>query len=142
NISRSETILLYDRLFGEGITDTEINVPFLDILPSDNELAQALARAYNKNIVAKMNYFRPNDPLTRAEAITLLVRTTGLALDASKTSVFHDVKAQSSHRIYINTFAKYLGLKGGNFEPNREITRGELAKILYLFNEKKQKESN
>lgn len=35
NISRSETILLYDRLFKSGESDMEINLPFLDVLPSD-----------------------------------------------------------------------------------------------------------
>lgn len=140
-ISRSETILLYDRLFHKGEANTEINLPFLDILPSD-ELAQALTRAFTQKIVINSHYFRPNDSLTRAEAITLLVRTAAIPLDTSKSSLFKDVKTKSSHAVYINTFAKYLGIKGGNFEPNRDITRGELAKILYLFDQKRQKESN
>lgn len=142
NISRSETILLYDRLFAKGAVDGEINIPFLDILPSDNELAQALTRAIMGAVVAKSEYFRPNDSLTRAEAITLLIRSTSLPLSATKTSLFKDVKAKNSHLVYINTFAEYMGLRGGNFEPDKNITRGELAKILYLFNQKKQKESN
>lgn len=74
-ISRGEAILLYDRLFKNGQTNTEINLPFLDILPSD-ELAQALTRAFAKKIVANNSYFRPDDSLTRAEAITLLIRTS------------------------------------------------------------------
>lgn len=142
NISRSETILLYDRLFASGAVDREIDIPFLDILPSDNELAQALTRAVAGNVVAKSEYFRPNDSLTRAEAITLLVRSASLPLSTSKISLFKDVKAKSTHLVYINTFAEYMGLRGGNFEPDTSITRGELAKILYLFNQKKQKESN
>ena len=124
------------------MSDTEINLPFLDILPSNIELAEALSRAYVSKIVSKAEYFRPNAPLSRAEAITLLVRTSGLELDTAKTSMFKDIKSKNSHLVYINTFGKYLGLKGGNFEPNKDITRGELAKILYIFNEKRQKESN
>lgn len=99
-------------------------------------------RALTKGVVTKGSYFRPNDSLTRAEAITLLVRSSGMELNTSKSSLFRDVKAKSSHMVYINTFAKYLGIKGGDFEPNKDITRGELAKILYAFNERKQKESN
>ncbi len=117
-------------------------MPFVDILPSANELAQALTRATIGGVVAKSKYFRPNDSLTRAEAITLLVRSASLPLSSSKTSLFKDVKAKNSHLVYINTFAEYMGLRGGNFEPDTNITRGELAKILYLFNQKKQKESN
>lgn len=132
---------MYDRLFKSNGVDTEISLPFLDILPSD-ELAQALSRAFTKGIVANAKYFRPNDSLTRAEAITLLVRTSGIVLDTSKSSLFPDVKTKNSHMKYINTFAKYLGLKGQSFEPNKNITRGELAKILYTFDQKKKKESN
>ncbi|NCP76805.1 peptidoglycan DD-metalloendopeptidase family protein [bacterium] len=140
-ITRSETILLYDRLFKNENISTEVNLPFLDILPSD-EIASALTRAFTQGIVAKSNYFRPNDSLTRAEAITLLVRTSGVPLVTLNYSLFKDVKTSNSHMRYINTFAKYLGVTGTNFEPNTDITRGELAKILYLFNQKQQKESN
>ncbi|MDD2891676.1 MAG: peptidoglycan DD-metalloendopeptidase family protein [Candidatus Gracilibacteria bacterium] len=134
-ITRSETILLYDRLFKKENSTIEINLPFIDILPSD-EIAPALTRAFMRGIVAKNNYFRPNDSLTRAEAITLLIRTSGIPLDTSKTSLFDDVKINSSHMVYINTFAKYLGVTGTNFQPNTDITRGELAKILYIFNQR------
>ena len=137
-ISRSETILLYDRLFHADETSSNTSLPFLDILPSD-EVAPALARAFLKKIVSASNYFRPNDSLTRGEAITLLIRTSGITLDTGKYSLFKDVKVGSSHVMYINTFAKYLGITGDNFEPNKDITRGELSKILYLFNEKKTK---
>ena len=98
-----------------------------------------LLRAYSQNIVIKAKYFRSNDSLTRAEAITLLVRTSGIPLSTSFTSLFRDVKTSNTHMVYINTFAQYLGIKGGNFEPNKNITRGELAKILYTFNTKTEK---
>lgn len=140
HVSRSETVLLYDRLFTIGGTGIEVDLPFLDVLPSD-ELTQALTRAFARKIVAKSKYFRPNDSLTRAEAITLLVRTSGIPLDTQKYSLFQDIKTNNSHMVYINTFAKYLGIRGANFEPNKDITRGELAKILYVFDQKKQKES-
>lgn len=137
-ITRSETVLLYDRLFKNGGTDTEIDLPFLDILPSD-ELAQALTRAFTQGIVSKSSYFRPNDPLTRAEAITLLIRTSGIPLETARYTAFQDVKLSNTHRIYINTFAKYLGIRGTSFEPDKNITRGELAKILYMFDQKRKK---
>lgn len=79
-VSRSETILLYDRLFNVGEVNTGVDIPFLDVLPSD-ELTQALTRAFVRKIVVKGKYFRPNDSLTRAEAITLLIRTSEIPLD-------------------------------------------------------------
>jgi len=50
------------------------------------------------------------------------------------------VTLKNSHITYLNTFGTYIGLKGGNFEPSKDITRGELAKILYMFHKKQQKE--
>jgi len=122
-ISRSETILLYDRLFDNTVSIANVKLPFVDVLPS-GELSQALARAFAQKIVANRRYFRPNDSLSRAEAITLLIRTSGIPLATEQYSLFQDVKINNSHRIYINTFAKYLGIKGNNFEPDKSITRG------------------
>lgn len=113
----------------------------MDVLPSD-ELAPALARSFLKKIVISSDRFRPNDSLTRAEAVTLLIRTSGIPLESGTPSLFSDVAMSNSHRTYLHTFAKYMGIKGGAFEPNRDITRGELAKILYLFDQKRKKESN
>lgn len=106
-LSRSEAILLYDRLFKSSEETKDINLPFLDVLPSD-ELGQALSRAFTRKIVVNSKYFRPNDSLTRAEAITLLVRTSGIPPYNIGYSLFKDVKVGNSHRIYINTFAQYL----------------------------------
>lgn len=99
-------------------------------------------RAFKKNIVTSSNYFRPNDSLTRAETITLLMRSSGILIETLQYSLFYDVNINNSHAKYINTFARYLGIPGGNFEPNKSITRGELAKILYVFDQKRRKEGN
>jgi hypothetical protein len=101
-----------------------------------------LAQSVENKIVTSSQYFRPNDSLTRAEATTLLIRFSKIKLNTSESSIFKDVKIVNSHMKYINTFAKYLGIAGGNFEPNKEITRGELAKILFIFETKRKKEGN
>lgn len=120
-ISRSETILLYARIFKLQPLDSAI-WEFNDILPSD-EVAPYLARALQDNIIARADTFRPNDSLTRAEAITLLVRSAKLPLDTVRHTVFQDVKLSHTHRTYINTFASYLRLRGTAFSPDTSITR-------------------
>lgn len=136
-ISRSETILLYARIFKLQPLDSAI-WEFNDILPSD-EVAPYLARALQDNILARADTFRPNDSLTRAEAITLLVRSAKLPVDTAKRTAFQDVKLSHTHRTYINTFANYLRLRGTAFSPDTSITRGELAKILFAFDQKQKK---
>lgn len=136
-ISRSETILLYARIFKlQPINATDLE--FNDILPSD-EVAPYLARALQDSIIARADNFRPNDSLTRAEAITLLVRSAKLPVDTAKRTAFQDVKLSHTHRTYINTFATYLRLRGTTFSPDTPITRGELAKILFAFDQKRKK---
>lgn len=136
-ISRSETILLYARIFKlQPINSPALN--FNDILPSD-EVAPYLTRALQDEIIQKAQRFRPNDSLTRAEAITLLVRSAKLPLDTAKRTAFRDVKLTNTHREYINTFATYLNIRGTNFSPDTSITRGELAKILFVFDQKQKK---
>lgn len=139
-ITRKETILLYARLFDIGPLENAI-WEFSDILPSD-EVYPYLARSVQDKIVAKAYLFRPNAPLSRAEAITLLVRTAKLPLATGKYTAFRDVKLKNTHREYINTFASYLKIRGTNFSPDQAITRGELAKILYTFDQKRKKESD
>ncbi|MDP2103922.1 MAG: S-layer homology domain-containing protein, partial [Candidatus Gracilibacteria bacterium] len=136
-ISRSETILLYARIFKLQPLDSAV-WEFNDILPSD-EVAPYLARALENKIIARANTFRPNDSLTRAEAITLLIRSAKLPLDTIKRTAFQDVKLSHTHRTYINTFATYLNIRGTNFSPDTSITRGELAKILFVFDQKQKR---
>lgn len=85
-------------------------LPFLDTLPSD-EFYGALRRAFVGKIIASNTYFRPYNTLTRAEAITLLVRSTKLIPTQTTKDIFEDVKVGSSHAGSINTFAQYLGIQ-------------------------------
>lgn len=91
-------------------TNSIVTLPFYDVLPSD-EIYTSLEKAFVGNIIVPAKYFRPNDSLSRAEAITLLIRTSGIQLDSGKQSVFGDVKSNNTHMVYLNTFAKYLGIK-------------------------------
>lgn len=136
-LSRGETILLYGRLFGATPLDSA-EWEFSDVLPSD-ELYGYLARAATDGIVTHNRFFRPNDSLTRAEAVSLLVRSAKLTLSSTRKQTFKDVKLSHTHFQAITTLTEYLGIRGANFLPDQPITRGELAKMLYLFNQKYQK---
>ncbi|CDN45446.1 S-layer homology domain-containing protein, partial [Paenibacillus sp. P22] len=82
--------------------------------------------------------FAPNKPLTRAEFITALFRafrldaaeTVGGLSDVKPMRAFSDVKPDSWYAEAVAAAAR-LGITGGtgagNFEPNRVITREEMA---------------
>lgn len=88
--------------------------------------------------------FGPNDPITRAQVVTILHRwgnpTSKDTLDENhyaKTSIMADVPANMYYTAAINA-AYYSGIVTGYgdtglFMPDRNITREELATIIYRF---------
>ncbi len=85
------------------------------------------------------NAFSPDTGMTRAMFATVIgrlyERSYG-ALTASDTHAFTDCNYDSWYGKYIDWCSKnniIEGIGGGHFEPDREITRQEMAAILYRF---------
>lgn len=80
--------------------------------------------------------FRPNNPITRAEAFKIIVNTLHTdALDTVSFPVFDDVPTDVWYASYA-LFAKtesLINFSGNAFEPDRLITRGEVANALYVL---------
>jgi hypothetical protein len=81
--------------------------------------------------------FRPNNPITRAEYITLLMKATGKAA-AINTSYkpFTDVPPiwETWYSEYVNMaeFMNFVdGYEDGSFKPNNYISRAEAVQILF-----------
>ena len=81
-------------------------------------------------------YFRPNDPITRAEAVKILLRLRGITVSTTPmTSEFADVS--EGWMIPYVARAKELGIVSGQrmgtksyFRPRDPMTRQEVAKVL------------
>jgi hypothetical protein len=92
----------------------------------------AIVRLTNQGILSGYEdyTFRPDRALTRAEAIAMLVRVTGVK--ATGSTPFADISghwasdaiARAYHAGWIN------GVSDNRFDPDSPITRGEMAKIL------------
>lgn len=98
-----------------------------------NAIAHSVARGYFKG--EGEGRFAPNRAITRAEFVTILGRKAGIAPSGASTA-FRDVKAGAYYAPYV-AWAESKGIvKGtgnGKFEPNRTITREEMAVILDKF---------
>ena len=102
-------------------------------------IAHSVARGYFKG--EGEGRFAPNRAITRAEFVTILGRKAGITPSGASTA-FKDVKGDSYYAPYVAWAASagmIQGTGGGKFEPNRTITREEMAVILdkFLSHEKK-----
>lgn len=82
--------------------------------------------------------FRPEQPVNRAEALKILLRTSGLEPfdDAVDLGRFSDIEPNAWYEEYIESALSYGFVEGypdGTFRPGREITRAEAAKLTLLI---------
>ncbi|MDD4351530.1 MAG: S-layer homology domain-containing protein [Candidatus Gracilibacteria bacterium] len=77
--------------------------------------------------------FGPEDKLTRAQAVKILLGATARKLQDVDTASFPDVEEDSSLLAYIETafnLGVVSGYEDGSFKPERPVTRAEFTKIL------------
>src|SRR3989339_378598 len=83
--------------------------------------------------------FRPNKGITRAELVTLLVRSKGLRLDKQiEFTNFADVPANSWAAKFISYASEHglvTGYPNGTFQPNKVLTRAEGITIFSRYAE-------
>jgi hypothetical protein len=77
--------------------------------------------------------FRPNNPVTRAEALKIALGIMNIVPDSASFQVFNDVPTTAWVAPYAN-WAKTMDLfddGSGNFRPDASATRAEVAGIIY-----------
>ena len=108
-------------------------LPFLDV-PTDYWAFPVIRAAYEEGIVngRPFNQFAPLDPVTRAEAVTLLHRVLG-SPQAGQETTFTDVPRNYAYAAI--SWAQEAGVIQGKteteFDPDAPVTRQELAAMLY-----------
>ena len=108
--------------------------PFTDIVGHWAE--QDILSAVEKGFVAGYHdgTFRPNNPVTRAEFVTMLVKGNAIQ-NGTKSITFSDV---ANHWAFTSIMAVasngYVsGYPDGTFRPNNNIVRQEVAKVMADF---------
>lgn len=115
--------------------------PFQDVKVEDTDY-QYIKQGLEKNIIAGVSndLFRPKDPLTRAQAVTILIRALGFGSRAPNpgyyTSFSDDDKIPSWARdsVYV---AREIGIIEGDsynrVSPGKIMTRAEASAMLVRF---------
>ena len=141
NITRAQfSVMLYRYLKLDEAKYADVSLPFADNKAIPEYAVPAVKALYTEGIINGTTgkdgklYFNPGSSLTRAQAATMIGRTQEKGYAAVELT-FTDAAAIPGYAAYyIQTMAAQGVLGGyadGTFQPGANITRGQMAKILY-----------
>jgi murein DD-endopeptidase MepM/ murein hydrolase activator NlpD len=132
SLSRRDAFTLLFRVFAVSGAASSVH-SFADISKSD-PIANSLSLAVERGYVSPNKTFRPNDTITRAEFVKLLIVFSGTSLSSPSKADFADVPLNSPFAPYVHTFSELLGgISGTSFSPDKAITRGDSFKLLHAY---------
>ena len=141
NISRQQfAVMLYRYLGLDGTQYESVTLPSADNASIGDYALTAVKALYTEGIINGSTgsdgrlYFNPGGSLTRAQAAAMIGRTQekGYAIVDLTFSDTASIPAYATY--YIQTMAAQGVISGyadGTFQPGANITRGQMAKILY-----------
>lgn len=140
NVTRQEfAVMLFRYLKLDGTNYESVTLPFADADQIGDFARTAVKALYAIGVIGGSSvngklYFYPGKNLTRAQASAMIGRTQEKGYAAAPLS-FTDAAAVPAYASgYIQTMAAQGVISGyadGSFKPNANITRGQMAKILY-----------
>lgn len=118
---------------------------FLDVFENDWFAPYVISAARRGILIGYVNPdgtadFKPNQYITRAEALKIMLATKGITDFSGYTTTFADVKKEDWFYDYV-AYAQSKGVISGNtatvptFSPNIPITRAEISKVDVLVEE-------
>ena len=142
-ITRAEFAVMLARAIGlDGRTYADVELPYADLDEIPASALPALKALYAENIMRGANgddgrlYLMPNSGLTRAHASAMIGRSQKLGYGSADLP-FPDaatIPAYAVPHIRTMVFRGILqGYADGTFRSGSNISRGQMAKILYLL---------
>ena len=140
NISRAQfAVMLYRYLKLDESKYADAALPFADLDNIPEYAIPAVKALYTEGVIsgAEKNgrlYFNPNNALTRAQAAAMIGRTQAKGYALANLTFTDSGKIPGYADYYIRTMAAQGVINGysdGSFKPHSNITRGQMAKILY-----------
>ncbi len=139
-VTRSEFVTALGKLVGLKTADYKNKASAKDVKSSDAAAPYVAWALENDLVTAENELFRPDDSITREEAVMILaryaVRLGKSTASKISLSTYKDVKDVSAAALPAMKWAVekgYLPVSGKNLEPQKDATRGELAQLLYAF---------
>lgn len=130
-LTRAEFLKIVIKTTGWDLTGATL--PGYEDVSSSHTLAKYIALGAKKGLVNKdAKKFRPDDTITRAEAMKILLVALGADVASITPASFDDVAKTSDLAKFIEK-AKALGIvsgQGNKFRPNDSISRSEISKVV------------
>lgn len=140
NISRAQfAVMLYRYLKLDANKYESVSLPFMDLGQIPAYALPAAKALYSEGIITGSEkngklYFNPDSSLTRAQAAAMIGRTQAKGYAEAELTFTDNGKIPAYAAPYIRTMTAQgviSGYSDGSFKPNNNITRGQMAKILY-----------
>lgn len=141
NITRQEfAVMLYRYLGLDGAGYDTVALPFADSDKISDYAVTAVKALYSKGIINGSTgsdgklYFSPDSNLKRSQAAAMIGRTQPKGYAAASLNFTDAASIPSYAAYYIQTMVAQGVIGGyadGTFRPGTNITRGQMAKILY-----------
>lgn len=138
-VKRDAFLTMVFRHIGFQPKTEQISTPFVDV-PAQSWFAPYVKKALDLgalNTNSLTPRFFPDQPLTKIEALKIMMPLEGIPapyINDQSPLIFKDVHADASYS-YLARAAQKSGLflfnKEKNFYPFKNLTRGELAQLLY-----------
>lgn len=137
NVTRAEFLKMALLAAGKNITPYQATAStFQDVAPA-HSLRPYINYASAQQIVSGqtvggIKYFYPERPISRAEAVIILMRINAIAASTSSTTAFTDVRDAEQGRYISVAAARGIvnGYSATMFGPNDNLTREQAAKIV------------
>lgn len=141
NITRAQfAVMLYRYLGLDESKYANVTLPFADNDKIADYAVPAIKALYTEGIINGTTgsdgrlYFNPNSSLTRAQAATMIGRTQPKGYAVAELTFTDAATIPAYATYYIQTMTAQgviSGYNDGSFKPQANITRGQMAKILY-----------
>ena len=131
--------MLYRYLKLDANKYESVSLPFMDLGQIPAYALPAAKALYSEGIITGSEkngklYFNPDSSLTRAQAAAMIGRTQAKGYAEAELTFTDNGKIPAYAAPYIRTMTAQgviSGYSDGSFKPNNNITRGQMAKILY-----------
>lgn len=140
NISRAQfAVMLYRYLKLDENQYANVSLPFADLGSIPAYAIPAVKALYAEGVITGSEkngqlYFNPGSSLTRAQAAAMIGRTQAKGYALADLTFTDSVQIPTYAAYYIRAMVGQGVINGysdGSFKPHSNITRGQMAKILY-----------